>query len=56
NLLPFRKLGAFVNTACPRISIDDAGKFKRPLITPVELEIVLGAREWEDYAIDEIRI
>jgi 2-(3-amino-3-carboxypropyl)histidine synthase len=54
NLLPFRKLDAFVNTACPRISIDDAGKFKGPVLTSVELEIVLGAREWEDYKLDEI--
>jgi 2-(3-amino-3-carboxypropyl)histidine synthase len=54
NLLPFRKLDAFVNTACPRISIDDAAKFKRPLLTPVELEIVLGAREWDEYRLDEI--
>lgn len=53
-LLPFRKLHAFVNTACPRVSIDDAAKFNRPLLTPVELEIVLGEREWEDYRIDEI--
>jgi 2-(3-amino-3-carboxypropyl)histidine synthase len=54
NLLPFRKLDAFVNTSCPRISIDDAGKFKRPILTPVELEIVLGKRVWEDYKLDEI--
>lgn len=54
NLLPFRKLDAFVNTACPRISIDDAAKFKKPLLTPVELEIVLGTRDWEDYKLDEI--
>ena len=54
NLLPFRKLDAFVNTACPRISIDDAAKFKKPLLTPVELEIVLGVRKWEDYQLDEM--
>ncbi len=54
NLLPFRKLDAFVNTSCPRISIDDASKFKRPLLTPIELEIVLGKRAWEDYKLDEI--
>jgi 2-(3-amino-3-carboxypropyl)histidine synthase len=54
NLLAFRKLDAFVNTACPRISIDDAGKFKKPLLTPVEMEIVLGERAWEDYILDEI--
>lgn len=54
NLLPFRKLDSFVNTGCPRVSIDDAGKFKRPLLTPIELEIVLGERKWEDYRLDEI--
>ncbi len=54
NLLPFRKLDAFVNTACPRISIDDAARFKKPLLTPVELEIVLGTREWRDYRLDEM--
>jgi 2-(3-amino-3-carboxypropyl)histidine synthase len=54
NLLPFRKLHAFVNTACPRISIDDAAKFKKPLLTPAELEIALGERDWEDYELDEM--
>jgi 2-(3-amino-3-carboxypropyl)histidine synthase len=54
NLLPFRKLDAFVNTACPRISIDDAAKFKKPLLTPIELEIALGERGWEDYKLDEM--
>ncbi|MEE8400937.1 MAG: diphthamide biosynthesis enzyme Dph2 [Candidatus Hydrothermarchaeaceae archaeon] len=54
NLLPFRKLDAFVNTACPRVSIDDAARFKRPLLTPVELEIVLGERGWGDYTLDEM--
>ena len=53
-LVPFRRLDAFVNTACPRITIDDAGRYKKPLLTPVELEIVLGMRRWEDYEMDEI--
>ena len=53
-LLPFRRLHAFVNTACPRISIDDAARFKKPLLTPAELEIALGKRDWEDYQLDEI--
>jgi 2-(3-amino-3-carboxypropyl)histidine synthase len=54
NLLSFRKLDAFVSTACPRIAIDDAARYKQPLLTPVELEILLGEREWEDYGMDEI--
>ncbi len=53
-LLPFRKLDAFVNTACPRITIDDAARYKKPFLTPIELEIALGLREWEDYQMDEI--
>jgi len=53
-LLPFRRLDAFVNTACPRITIDDTARYKKPVLTPIELEIVLGLREWKDYAMDEI--
>jgi len=53
-LLPYMNLDAFVVTACPRVAIDDANMYKKPLITPKELEIVLNKRKWEDYKIDEI--
>ncbi|WP_414470088.1 diphthamide biosynthesis enzyme Dph2 [Methanobacterium sp. ACI-7] len=53
-LLPYMKLDAFVVTACPRVAIDDANMYKKPLLTPKELEIVLDIRKWEDYRIDEI--
>ncbi len=53
-LLPYMDLDAFVITACPRVAIDDADMYKKPLLTPKELEIVLGLRKWEDYKIDEI--
>ena len=46
---------AWVNTACPRIAIEDVLQYKKPLLTPPEFEIVLGERAWEDYAFDEIR-
>jgi 2-(3-amino-3-carboxypropyl)histidine synthase len=49
--LPF---DAFINTACPRLTIDDQQRFKKVLITPIELEIVLGERDWENYKFDEI--
>ncbi|RAP45749.1 MAG: diphthamide biosynthesis enzyme Dph2 [Methanosphaera sp. rholeuAM6] len=52
-LLPY-KLDAFVMTACPRIAIDDSAMYKKPLLTPQELEIVLGLRQWDDYQMDEI--
>ena len=54
-LVPFRDLDAFVVTACPRIAIDDSKMYKKPLLTPQELEIVLGKREWENYEMDEIK-
>ena len=53
-LLPYFDLDAFIVTACPRIAIDDSQMYKKPLITPQELEIVLDKRQWEDYQLDEI--
>jgi 2-(3-amino-3-carboxypropyl)histidine synthase len=53
-LMAFRDLDAFVVTACPRIAIDDAQMYEKPLLTSYELEIALGIRKWEDYQIDEI--
>lgn len=46
---------AWVSTACPRIAIEDALRYKKPILTPPELEVVLGERRWEDYVFDEIR-
>ena len=54
NLLAYLDIDAFVVTACPRIAIDDSQMYKKPLITPQELEIVLNKRDWEDYQLDEI--
>ena len=53
-LLPYLELDAFVVSACPRIAVDDAQMYNKPLITPQELEIVLNKREWENYQLDEI--
>lgn len=52
-LLSF-KVDAFVSTACPRIAIDDALRYRRPMLTPVELEVALGERSWDDYVFDSI--
>jgi 2-(3-amino-3-carboxypropyl)histidine synthase len=54
-LLPF-DIDAFVMTACPRIAIDDSAMYKKPVITPEELKIVLGTKEWDEYQMDEIII
>lgn len=45
---------AFVNTACPRIAVDNVACFKKPMLAPVEFEILLGEREWGDLVFDEI--
>lgn len=51
-----RTLGfdAYVSTACPRIAIDDVAMYDKPLLTPQELEIVLGVRKWENYVFDQM--
>jgi len=51
-----RTLGfdAYVSTACPRIAVDDYAMYDRPLLTPQELEIVLGVRKWENYTFDQM--
>ena len=54
-LIDFYPVDAFVNTACPRIAIDDAVRYQKPLITPFELEVALGEKKWETgYQFDEI--
>lgn len=55
NLQYFRHLDALVNTSCPRITTDDYARYPMPMLTPPELEIVLGKRTWEDYAFDEFK-
>ena len=42
----------YVNTACPRISYDDAELFNVPILTPQEFEILIGTRDWDEYEFD----
>src|SRR5439155_22842221 len=55
DLLEGYRVDAWVNTACPRIAIEDVLQYKNPTLTPPEFEIVLGERTWDAYALDEIR-
>jgi 2-(3-amino-3-carboxypropyl)histidine synthase len=50
---PF-KIDALVSCACPRIAMDDYLMYDSPILTPIELKIVLGEVKWEDYKFDEI--
>ncbi|CAB50039.1 diphthamide biosynthesis enzyme Dph2 [Pyrococcus abyssi] len=43
---------AYVVVACPRIALDDYEAWRKPVLTPKEVEILLGLRE--DYEFDEI--
>jgi 2-(3-amino-3-carboxypropyl)histidine synthase len=47
-------IDCFISTSCPRIAIDDYVLYKKPIITPIELEIVLNKRDWNDYEFDQI--
>ena len=54
-LIDFYPVDAYVNTACPRIAIDDSVRYDKPLVTPYELEVALGEKKWENgYQFDEI--
>jgi len=52
-LLPYR-VDAYINTACPRIAMDDSARYSKPMLTVIEAEIALGLRKWEDYEFDSI--
>jgi 2-(3-amino-3-carboxypropyl)histidine synthase len=47
-LMEFPTIEAFVNTACPRISLDDASKFRKPVLTANEALVVVGRLSWEE--------
>ncbi|MFA5452573.1 MAG: diphthamide biosynthesis enzyme Dph2 [Candidatus Methanomethylophilaceae archaeon] len=54
NLLSYH-VDVYVNTACPRLAMDDYSRYDKTILTPSEVEVVLGIRKWEDYAFDTIR-
>jgi 2-(3-amino-3-carboxypropyl)histidine synthase len=47
-LAEFPTVDAYINTACPRISLDDASKFKKPVLTVQEFGVVSGEFSWEN--------
>lgn len=40
---------AFINTACPRISIDDYFNYKKPIINYPEVDYMLGKKSYEKF-------
>ncbi|XP_055529860.1 2-(3-amino-3-carboxypropyl)histidine synthase subunit 1 [Wyeomyia smithii] len=43
----FKDVDAFVQVACPRLSIDWGTAFPKPLLTPYELSVALGDAQWK---------
>lgn len=50
----FPDIEAWVQVACPRLSIDWGYAFSRPLLTPYEAEVALGTADWraQQYPMD----
>ena len=49
----FEDIDAWVQIACPRLSIDWGSAFTKPLINPYELAVALNATSWKDtYPMD----
>jgi 2-(3-amino-3-carboxypropyl)histidine synthase len=47
-LLEFPSIDAYVNTACPRVSLEATGKFQKPVLTVNEFMVVCGVSSWEN--------
>ncbi len=47
-LMNFYDVDAFIDTACPRIAIEDYGRYDKPIINSREASVVVGKRSWED--------
>jgi 2-(3-amino-3-carboxypropyl)histidine synthase len=47
-LMQFPGIDAFINTACPRLSLDDAPTFRKPLLYLNEALVMLGEIKWEE--------
>jgi 2-(3-amino-3-carboxypropyl)histidine synthase len=47
-LLEFPSIDAYVNTACPRVSLEATGKFGKPVLTVNEFMVVCGEFSWEN--------
>ena len=46
-LIEFPSVDAYVNTACPRISLEAPAKFPKPVLTVNEFMVVAGETSWE---------
>ncbi len=57
NIVPenfYYNVDAYVNTACPRLTYDDSSRFNKVVLSPIELLIALGVKDWSSFSFDEI--
>ena len=47
-IMNFPTVDAYVNTACPRVSLDFPDKFSKPMLTLNEALVVVGELSWKD--------
>jgi 2-(3-amino-3-carboxypropyl)histidine synthase len=47
-LMQFPNIEAFVNTACPRLSLDGTPSFLKPILSLNETLVMLGEMDWEE--------
>jgi 2-(3-amino-3-carboxypropyl)histidine synthase len=47
-LMEFPSVDAYVNTACPRISLEAPAKFLKPVLTVNEFMVAVGESSWEN--------
>jgi 2-(3-amino-3-carboxypropyl)histidine synthase len=47
SLEEFPTIDVYVNTACPRISLDDTARFRKPVLTANEALVVAGEITWD---------
>lgn len=47
-LMQFPTIDAFVNTACPRLSLNHAEEFSKPVLLPVEMLVASKKLEWKE--------
>lgn len=47
SLMQYPTIDAYVNTACPRIALDDSSRFQKPVLTVNEALVVVGEITWD---------
>jgi 2-(3-amino-3-carboxypropyl)histidine synthase len=48
SLMEFPTVDAYINTACPRIALDNASKFQKPMLTFNEALVLVNEASWEE--------